>query len=182
MDILFNHINNMDDHIKFTMQCPDNEGSISFLDTKCLQNSNHTIHSTVYRKPIHMDRYLDWNSNHPISAKWSVIQAITNRAKIVCSTPELLAKEIHYLNKVLCRKSYLYWFIKKPNHRPHMDQPNNQETTKESFILSKVSLLQNKYFLSMTSFCCLQVSFIRSCGKCSPHKVVIKNIILYNPI
>ena len=37
-------------------------------------------------------------------------------------------------------------------------------------ILSKVSLLQNKYFLSVTSFHCLQVSFIRSCGKCSPHK------------
>ena len=37
-------------------------------------------------------------------------------------------------------------------------------------ILSKFSLLQNKYyFLSMTSFGCLQVSFIRSCGKCSPH-------------
>ena len=69
VDILSNHKNQMDDHMKFTMQCPDNEGSIPFLDIKCTPNSIHTIYTTVYRKPTHTDRYLDWNSNHPISAK-----------------------------------------------------------------------------------------------------------------
>ena len=34
----------------------------------------------------------------------------------------------------------------------------------------------------MTSFCCLQVSFIRSCGKYSPNNFDIKNIDLYNII
>ena len=65
VDILFNHINQMDDHIKVTMECLDNEGSNPFLDTKCTPNPNHTIHTTVYIKPTHTDRYLDWNSNHP---------------------------------------------------------------------------------------------------------------------
>ena len=94
VDILFNHINNMNDHIKFTMECSDNKGSIPFLDTKCTPNPNHTIHTTVYNKPTHTERYLDWNSNPPISAKRSVIQALTHRDKMVCSTPELLAKEM----------------------------------------------------------------------------------------
>ena len=84
VDILFNLINEMDAHIKFTMECPDNEGSIPFLDTTCRPNSNHTIHTTVYRKPTHTERYLDWNSNHHISAKRSVRQALTYRAKMVC--------------------------------------------------------------------------------------------------
>ena len=53
---------------------------------------------------------------------------------MVCSTPELRAKEIDYLNKVLCRNSYPDWFLKKPNHRHHMDQNTNQETTKKSFV------------------------------------------------
>ena len=106
VDILFNHINNMDDHIKFTMECPDNEGNIPFLDTKCTPNPNYTIHTTVYRKPTHTDRYLDWNSSHPISAKRSVIQALTYKAKMVYSTPVLLARnEMDYLNKVLHRNS-----------------------------------------------------------------------------
>ena len=34
----FNHINNMDDHIKLTMECPENEGNIPFLVTKCTSN------------------------------------------------------------------------------------------------------------------------------------------------
>ena len=134
VDILFNYINNMDDHIKFTMECPDNEGSIPFLDRKCTPNPNHTIHTTVYRKPTHADRYLDCNFNHPISVQRSVIQALTHRAMRICTTPELLAKEMDYLNKVLHRNSYSDWFLKIQSHRPHMDQATNQETTKESFV------------------------------------------------
>ena len=43
MDIPFNHINQIDDHIKFTMESPDSEGSIPSLDTKCSPNSNLII-------------------------------------------------------------------------------------------------------------------------------------------
>ena len=56
VDILFMHINQLDAHIKFSMESPDNEGRIPFLDTKYTANSNHTIHTTVYRKPTHADR------------------------------------------------------------------------------------------------------------------------------
>ena len=79
-------MNQLDEHIKFTMENPDNEGRIPFLDTKCIHNSKHTIHTTVCRKPTHTNRYLYWNSNHPISAKRSVIQALMHRDKVVCST------------------------------------------------------------------------------------------------
>ena len=113
VDILFSHINQLDYHIKFTIESPDNEGIIPFLDTKSTPNSNHTIHTIVYRKPTHTDRYLDWNSNHPISAKRSVIQTLTHRAKVVCFTPELLPWEMHYLDKVLHRNSTLAGLWKK---------------------------------------------------------------------
>ena len=134
VDILLNHINQMDDHIKLTLECPDNEGSIPFLDTKCTPNPNHTIHITVYRILTHTDRYLDWNSNHLISAKRSVIQALTQRAKMVCSTSELLAKEMDYLNKVLHRNSYPDWFLKNLSTGNIWTKSPNQETTKEAFV------------------------------------------------
>ena len=47
VDILFYHINNMEEHINFTVECPDNEGSIPFFDTKCTPNLNHTVHTPV---------------------------------------------------------------------------------------------------------------------------------------
>ena len=43
VDILFNHIIQMDAHIKFTVNFPYSKGSISFLDTKSFPNCNNTI-------------------------------------------------------------------------------------------------------------------------------------------
>ena len=77
------HPNSIDPHIKFTIELPGTDG-LPFLDT--LNKTTPTsIESTVYRKPTHTGRYLDYNSNHPISAKLSVIHTLTHRAKQVCS-------------------------------------------------------------------------------------------------
>ena len=54
----------------------------------------------VYRKPTHTDRYLDFHSSHPISAKRAVVRALMDRAENVCSEPDILAKEMEHLNKV----------------------------------------------------------------------------------
>ena len=93
------HPNSIDPHIKFSTELPGTDG-LPFLDTltKPIPNS---IESTAYRKLTHTDRYLDYNSNHPISAKLSVIPTLINGAKQVCSTPEFLAKEMNHLHKVL---------------------------------------------------------------------------------
>ena len=68
------HLNSIDPHIKFTIELPWTDG-IPFLDTlnKPIPNS---IESTVYRKLTQTDRSLDYNSNHPISAKLSVIHTL----------------------------------------------------------------------------------------------------------
>ena len=65
------YLNSIDPHIKFTTELPGTDG-LPFLDTLTKPTPN-SIESSVYRKPTHIDRYLDYNSNHPISAKLSVI-------------------------------------------------------------------------------------------------------------
>ena len=62
VETLFNLLNSVDIHIKFTMEAPGNDDSIPFSNTKCSPNSDHTIQTSVYRKPTHTDCYLDWNS------------------------------------------------------------------------------------------------------------------------
>ena len=76
------HLNSIDPHTKFTIELPGTDG-LPFLDilTKCTPNS---FEPTVYRKPTHKDRYLDYSSNHPISAKLSFIHILIYRAKQVC--------------------------------------------------------------------------------------------------
>ena len=83
------YLNSIDPHIKFTTELPGTDG-LSFLDTLTKPTLN-SIESTVYRKLTHTDRYLDYNPNHPISAKLSVIHTLIHRVKQVCSTPEFLA-------------------------------------------------------------------------------------------
>ena len=93
------YLNSIDPHIKFIIELPGTYG-FPFLDTLTKSNPN-CIDSTVYRKPIHTDRYLGYKSNHPISAKLSIIHTLIHRAKEVCFTPEIHAKEMDHLHKVL---------------------------------------------------------------------------------
>ena len=73
--------------------------------------SGNQIITSVYRKPTHTDRYLDFNSNHPKSAKCAVVRTLSNRAKDVCSSPELLAEEMDHLCKALKYNNYPKWMI-----------------------------------------------------------------------
>ena len=86
------------------------EGGIPFLDTYPKPQGEH-IAVAVYRKPTHTDRYLDFNSSHPVSAKRAVVRALMDRAENVCSDPEILAKEIDHLSKVLHYNNYPQWMI-----------------------------------------------------------------------
>ena len=122
VNILFDYINQINDHIRFTMEHPDKEECIPFLDAKSTQHPSQSIQTSVYRKCTHTDRYLEWNSNYPISAKRSVVQALRHRAKMVCYTPELLAKGMDYLNKVLSLNTVPDWFLNESYNNQHADQ------------------------------------------------------------
>ena len=77
------HLKSIDPHIKFAIELPGTDG-LPFQDILSKPISN-SIKSTVYRKPTHTDRYLDYNSNHPISAKLTVINTLIHRAKQIYS-------------------------------------------------------------------------------------------------
>ena len=98
------HLNSIDLHIKFTIELQGIDG-FPFLDTLTKPTPN-SIESTVYRKLTHTDRSLDYNSNHPISAKVSVMHTLINRVEQLCYTPEFLAKEMNHPHKVLQDNHY----------------------------------------------------------------------------
>ena len=63
------HINNMDPHIQFTTDNAKADGSIPFLDTIVMLQPDNSLLTLVYRKPAHTDLYLQWDSQHHLSAK-----------------------------------------------------------------------------------------------------------------
>ena len=86
-----------------------------------------------------MDRYLDFHSSHPVSAKRAVVRALMDRAENVCSDPDILAKEMEHLNRVLRYNNYPQWII---NQRGKLDKqdplihPETGNKIKKHFYIS----------------------------------------------
>ena len=138
------HINSVDPALKFTVENNKEDGSIPFLDTIVKPEVDSGLSSTVYRKPIHTDQYLQWDSHHNLSAKFSVIKTLSLRAKTVCSNPELLKTEKEHLRKALTQCKYPKWVLDKVEKRLNrpsreaIDGANSQGTTSTSAATKEV--------------------------------------------
>ena len=97
------HINSVDPAIKFTVEDNKEDGSIPFLDTIVKPEEIGSLSINVYRKPTHTDQYLQWDSHHNLSAKFSIINTLSHRAQTVCSNPELLKQEKEHIRKALTK-------------------------------------------------------------------------------
>ena len=95
------HINFIDHHIQFTSEDSKPDGSLPFLDTMIPPKEDGRLSTTVYRKPTHTDLYLQCDSHHSISSKYSVVGTLHHRAKTSCSSPQLLQQEEDLLSRVL---------------------------------------------------------------------------------
>ena len=126
------HINSVDPGIKFTVEDNREDGSIPFLDTIVNPEVDGSLSITVYRKPTHTDQYLQWDSHHSLSAKFSVINTLSHRVNTVCSSPELLKQEKEHLRKALTQCKYPKWALDKVDKRLNrssseaIDGANNQ--------------------------------------------------------
>ena len=77
------HINSIDTAIKLTVEGTQGNGAIPFLDTLITPLADNSLSLTVYHKPTHTDQYLQWDSHHCLSSKYSVIGTLTPRSKTV---------------------------------------------------------------------------------------------------
>ena len=75
-------------------------------------------------KPNHTDQYLQCDSHHHLSAKFSVIHTPSHRAQIVCSNPELLHKEKTHLRNALTQCKYPKWALDKVEKR--LNKPSTE--------------------------------------------------------
>ena len=137
-------INSVDPAIRFTVEDNKEDGSIPFLDTIVKPEANNNLSIMVYRKPTHTDHYLQWDRHHHLSAKFSVINTLSHRAKTVCSRPELLQQEMDHLRKALTKCKYSKWALDKVEKRLNrstsevIDGVNNQGTTVTQAVSSEV--------------------------------------------
>ena len=73
---LQNHLNNIEPSIQFTVE-RETERKISFLDVTVCRQDDGQLSTKVYRKSTHTERYLSFDSHHPVAHKRAVIKSLT---------------------------------------------------------------------------------------------------------
>ena len=96
VDGLLNHLNSIRPTIKFTMELEEEE-SLPFLDTRVTRLANGKLDITVYRKKMYTDRYLHFESHHPIHVKKGTVRCHYDRARNLTQRDESLKEESHLM-------------------------------------------------------------------------------------
>ena len=78
IDDFLHHTHGISSTIKFTVKIEEN-CSLAFLDVKVSRNLNNTLWTNIYQKPTHINRYLQFDSHHPIHQKLAVCRSLYNR-------------------------------------------------------------------------------------------------------
>ena len=102
------HLNDIEPSIQFTCEIENDDCTLPFLDIQLVHNSDGTISTSVYRKPTHTDRYLDFSSHHPLTHKMSVVKTLFSRAHSLSSSAVNVQEEhkkisgIQQLSRKIC--------------------------------------------------------------------------------
>ena len=106
--------------------------------------SDGSLSTIVYRKPTHTNQYLQWDSHHAISNKYSVINSLLQRAKDICSNQDQLEEEQTHIQKVLSACKYPPWAINRMKLKTSTPRAaknnNNKDTRTNTFYSIEVSL------------------------------------------
>ena len=110
-----------------------------FLVILVTPKEDGSLSTSVFRKPTHTDLYLQWDSCHTISSKYSVAGTLYHRAKTICSDPQLKKKEEDHLCQALQKCRYPIWAInrariKSKNPPRNKNRNNNNQTGQKTNI------------------------------------------------
>ena len=114
---LLHHLNRVRLTIKFTVE-QEEDGALPFLNTLLRRRRDGSLDVSVYRKPMHTDRYLHFESHHPTHVKRGVVRCLHDRARGVISTQDNLQKEVDHLARVLKQNGYPANFIRNASAPP----------------------------------------------------------------
>ena len=156
-NVILRTINSINDHIQFTAE-EESNSCLNYLDLQIFKKEDGSLRFNIFRKPTHTDKYLDFNSDHPLVHKHSVIRALVHRAEKLCDD-EFKKQEMSHISKILQINGYPMNEInriskKVTDKRPTMNNANsNVSTDKPSFtsvpyisgISERISRIFKKY-------------------------------------
>ena len=105
------HLNSVEPSIQFTLE-REKDRHLPFLDLNVSRGVQGNLETSVYRKPTHTDKYLAFDSHHPICHKKSVAKTLFRRADCLPSSLDSKAEERKYVSNVLKANGYTKTFLR----------------------------------------------------------------------
>ena len=84
---LLRHLNEVRPTIKFTVE-QEEDWALPFLNALLRRRKDGSQDVSVYRKPMHTDCYLHFESHHPTHVKRGVVRCLHDRARGIISMQE----------------------------------------------------------------------------------------------
>ena len=97
-------INRWHPNLQFTVEFESNK-SIAFLDV-LVTEEEEKLTTSLYRKPTHTGLYLLWDSSQNRRYKIGLIKTLVIRIYRICSSKEIINKELSLLRKALTNNGY----------------------------------------------------------------------------
>ena len=108
---LLSHLNSVEPSILFTLE-REKDIHLPFLDLIVSRGVRENLETKVYRKLTHTDKYLAFDSHHPICHKKSVAKTLLRRADCLPSSLDSKAEERKYVSNVLKANGYTKTFLR----------------------------------------------------------------------
>ena len=112
---LLEHLNSQHRSITFTVE-REVDHQLPFMDVKVHRNER-SLKTSVYRKPTHTGRYLNYESHHPDSSKKAVILALARRMEYVTVNEEEKRVEEERIVRDLALNGYPEAMVRKVMRR-----------------------------------------------------------------
>ena len=129
---LYQHLNSVDSNIQFTVEKKKN-GQLPFLYIFLSRDTGGSISTSVYRKAMHTDQYLDFELHHPVAHKQSAVRTLMCRAERLSSSAVSRVKEEKHMVEALQSNGYPKGFIQKQTCR-HADRASMQDSEIHAYL------------------------------------------------
>ena len=133
----------LDERILFTMEVEENN-KISFLDV-LVERKDFFIATSVYRKPTHTDRYLNYRSHHHPKTKTGIVSCLKRRTENICLDENSRIDEINRLEDVFLTNGFPQKTIQAALHaKPRSTAREDSDTDTKTLVLPYIKGLSEK--------------------------------------
>ena len=154
IDIFKTMLNNMDEHIQFTIEAAKETTDIdgisyqylNFLDIKVILLPSGQINTDIYYKPTNTHDYLPFTSQHPKNTKENIPYNLAKRIIAFTTNSEKEKKNLISLKNWLLQCGYPKPLIKKKFHKAKLQGPAPKPKNKN--IIPVVTTFCSNYDLS----------------------------------